>query len=266
MVKNGSPQAGHGTARPKYPVGSVDSALRLLLLVSSRPEIRLSDAGRELGIGRSTAHRLMQMLEFYGFAAQDPRTRAYRPGPALANAGLQLVSSVDLRETARPHLEMLASGVRETVYLQSLRRDGLVICLDSVEGPRSLRVGARTGETMPAHATAGGRVLLAALPDATVEKLLPNSVLPGFTEHTITDRDALLRELTEVRKRGYGVSVGELESDIGGVGVAIRDPMGRTHLAVAVAVPCTRLTDADEPVIATAAGECADRISAALGA
>jgi DNA-binding IclR family transcriptional regulator len=253
---------GHG--RPKYPIGSVDSALRLLLLISSRSEIRLADASRELGVGRSTAHRLMQMLEFYGFAAQNAETRAYVPGPVLTNAGMRLVGDVDLREAARPHLEALVGRVQETVHLQSLRRDGLVICLDSLEGPQALRVGSRTGQVLPAHATAGGQALLANLTDATIEQLFPGPELEKFTATTVTSRAALLRELHKVRARGYGISHGGYVRDVSGIGVTVPDPMARTRLALAVAVPTSRFDDEHVENIVAEATEYARRISSSI--
>jgi IclR family transcriptional regulator, acetate operon repressor len=255
---------GAGLGRPKYPIGSVDSALRLLLLISSRSEIRLADASRELGVGRSTAHRLMQMLEFYGFAAQNAETRAYVPGPVLTNAGMRLVGDVDLKEAARPHVEALVGRVQETVHLQSLRRDGLVICLDSIEGPQALRVGSRTGQVLPAHGTAGGHALLATLTDDTIEQLFPGPQLEKFTESTVTSRAALLSELHQVRERGYGISHGGYVRDVSGIGVAVPDPMARTRLAIAVAVPTSRFDDKHVANIVAEAKEYARRISLSI--
>jgi IclR helix-turn-helix domain len=61
---------------PQYPIGSVDNALKLLLLLGERPEIRLSEATRYLGVAPSTAHRLLAML---ATAASCARTRCPRP-------------------------------------------------------------------------------------------------------------------------------------------------------------------------------------------
>lgn len=253
-----------GPTPPKYAIGSVDSALRLLLLVSGREEVRVAEASRELGIGRSTAHRLMQMLEFYGFVTQNPDTRAYVPGPVMANAGMQLVGNVDLRELARNYIEELASRVQETVHLQSLRRDGLVVCLDSVEGSQPLRVGARTGQILPSHATAGGQALLATLTTETITSLFPTNELQQFTPTTVPDRDALVKELAAVRRRGYGISRGGYERDICGIGVAVPDKILGSKLAIAVAVPRTRFDDEHLEAIAFAAKNCGECIARAL--
>jgi DNA-binding IclR family transcriptional regulator len=250
---------------PNDRIGSVDRALRLLLLLTRESEIRIADASRELQVGRSTAHRLMQMLVYYGFAEQNPGTRAYQPGPMLRNAGITLVGNVDVREAARPHLEALAGHIQETVHLQALRRDGHVVCVDSVESSQPLRVGSRTGEVFPPHATAGGKALLSTLSDEAIAKLFPDEALEIFTPTTVPTRSALLAELAEIRKRGYAISHAGQRSDISGVAVPVPDPSGASRLAIAVAVPTVRFGDEQVPNIASAAIETARRVAATLG-
>jgi DNA-binding IclR family transcriptional regulator len=67
---------------PAYPLRSVAKALEMLLLLRERDRIGVSEASRELGVARSTAHRLVTMLSYYGFTQRDQDAH-YRPGPAL---------------------------------------------------------------------------------------------------------------------------------------------------------------------------------------
>ncbi|MDP9260691.1 MAG: helix-turn-helix domain-containing protein, partial [Actinomycetota bacterium] len=90
--------------RPVYPIASVGNALTLLTLLGERERVRVADAAAELGTARSTAHRLLAMLEYHGFAQQDPATRAYVSGPALIEAGLGALGNLDIRAFARPVL------------------------------------------------------------------------------------------------------------------------------------------------------------------
>ncbi|MFW6091681.1 MAG: helix-turn-helix domain-containing protein, partial [Actinomycetota bacterium] len=76
---------------PGYPVNSVAKALEILLMLRDREAIGVSEASRALGIARSTAHRLLSMLEHYEFAQRDRATRGYRAGPALVSLGLAAV-------------------------------------------------------------------------------------------------------------------------------------------------------------------------------
>lgn len=71
---------------PSYPVRSVDYALQLLLILKRDGVLRVSEAAAELGVARSTAHRLISMLRFRGFVEQA-RDRTYRAGSAFADLG-----------------------------------------------------------------------------------------------------------------------------------------------------------------------------------
>ena len=102
---------------PAYRLSSVDHALELLLLFRSRPTLRVSEVADSLGVARSTAHRLLVMLVHRGFAVQDPATRAYRPGPRLAEIGLAAVGALDVRARMRPYLTEIAARTGETVSL-----------------------------------------------------------------------------------------------------------------------------------------------------
>lgn len=239
-------------ASPSYPIGSVDNALKLLLLFRTRPALRVSEAADALAVARSTAHRLLAMLEFHGFVAQDPATRLYVAGPALTDVGLAIVRDMDIRTVAHPTMVVLAQEVGETVHLITLR-DAEVLFVDSVESSSLLRVGSRTGMTLPAHATAGGKALLAALPQERLRRLYPRERLEGLTGRTITSRAKLLRELEGIRQRGYAVNLGESETGVGAVASAITDRSQRLRGALAVAAPQARLNEARARRIGAAA-------------
>ena len=253
-----------GTERaPKYPIESVDNALRLLLLLREEPTLTVQRASAELGVAPSTAHRLLAMLRHRGFVEQDSGTRAYRAGPQLTEVGLAAIQELDIRRAARPHLERLVAEVQETAHLTVLRGT-TVLFIDGVESPRILRAAARVGHSLPAHATASGRVLLAALPEQTVLELYPDARLVPVTARTITSRRALLARLDEVRERGFALNEGESEDDVVAVAVAIRTSDGVARGAITVAGPATRF-DADAAVRALAAvGAAATAVAGAL--
>lgn len=241
---------------PSYPISSVDNALRLLQLFSRREPVRVSDASSELGVADSTAHRLMQMLRYHGYVRQDTRSKAYLPGPELVRIGLAVVAASDLRSVARPWIEGLVSEIEETVHLVELQ-GGEILFLDSVETQRSLRIGARTGQRLPADVTASGRVLLAALPPAELDRLLP-------AELSGKRRASLIDDLPTVRSQGYAWNFGESEPDVHAVAVPIIDGLGVTRGALSVSAPPSRLGDAEVASLARHATEAAKAIGAAL--
>ncbi|GAA4075292.1 IclR family transcriptional regulator [Actinomadura miaoliensis] len=225
---------------PPYTVGSVDKAALILLMIRDRGEVRVTDVSDELGVARSTAHRLLLTLAHRGFVAQDRVAKSYRAGRVLVEIGLSAVGGLDVRRKARRHMERLAEELHETVNLLVLEGNG-VRFIDGVEGDRPLRVSSRTGVLLPAHATSGGKVLLAELPDEEALALFPDG-LPRVTERTITDPDALRAELRSVRDLGYGVNHEESASGLDAVAVCVRDHLGRALAALAVSLPHQRMT------------------------
>jgi DNA-binding IclR family transcriptional regulator len=242
---------------PGYPIASVDNALTLLALFRERDRLRVSDAAEALGASRSTAHRLLAMLEYHRFAQQDPATKAYLPGPALIEIGLSALESMDIRAVARPLLERLCDQVRETVHLVVLQ-DTSVMFLESVETSRSLRIGSRLGRVMPAHCTAAGKAILAQLAPAELERLYPDGPLERLTDLSLTTVAELTAELDAVREQGYAMNFGQSEDDVAAVAVAV--PLHSARAAITVSAPITRLTAADAPRIAAATAQAADEL------
>lgn len=248
-----------------YPIASVDNALRLLLLLRDRaggsaaqaaggdqddqavtgPGLGVAEAARYLGVAPSTAHRLFAMLVHHGFAVQDAR-RHYHLGPAFAQPG-EPRRKRDLRTVMRPHLELLSRQLQETVHLSVLKGTA-VHFIDCVEATSALRVGSRVGMLLTAHTTAGGKALLAQLSKAELHALYAHG-LPAIYGPAVTDLEELSRHLAGVRRRGYAINQEESERGITGVAVHLRDTEGRTHGAIAVAVPTARCPNSRIPII-----------------
>jgi DNA-binding IclR family transcriptional regulator len=164
------------TAQPQSYIASIDHALRLLLMLKVQPRIRVADAADELGVARSTAHRVLGMLVYRGFAIQDPGSRAYRAGPVLVEVGMGALAQLDVRQRARPYLERVAAQTGETTSLQIL--DGTQArFVDSVESVNAVRVGSRAGVSLPAHIASGGKAMLACMSDRALLTLYPSEDL-----------------------------------------------------------------------------------------
>jgi len=234
-------QAVPQAATPAYRLSSVDHALELLLLFRSRPALRVSEVAEELGVARSTAHRLLTMLVCRQFAVQDPITRTYRPGPRLVEVGLAAVGALDLRTRMRPYLAEVARRTGETVSLLVLEGD-TVHFIDSIESRRTVRVGSRFDARMPAHATSAGKAMLAALPVAELLAIYPAERLATVTSQTIATRTKLLGALDRVRETGFAVSLEEGETGLGAVGMAVLGAHGQPAAGLTAAGPVQRMT------------------------
>lgn len=245
---------------PAYPVGAADTVLRVLLLLGERRELRVSEAAARLGIAKSTAHRMLAMLVYHGLALRDER-RVYRPGAALRQLGGPPGPPPDLVTAVHPVLRALAAATGETAHLMVLEGNG-VRFVDGVEGPQTLRVGTRVGMLLPAHATSGGKALLAELPPDQLAVLYPHG-LPRGAAAGATDYGQLCRDLSAVKRRGYGSNSEESERGVSAVGTVVRDRAGRAVAAIAVAAPASRcprgrLRELAPQVTAAAAASSAD--------
>lgn len=248
---------------PQYPIESVDRTLSVLELLGGHPELKLSEVRAHLGIGQSTAHRLMAMLVYRGFAVQDPDTRAYRAGPVLFEIGLSAGRAFDIGRCARPVLEWLAAESGETAHLGVLSGTD-VRYADVIESAATLRVTGRVGRLNPAHATSLGKAMLATYDDAYVRELYAGRELRAPTSRTITDLDDLLAELGRTRARGWARNRGEMESGVCSVGFGVVHPGRGLIGGFSIATPQARSTSAVERAHAELLREAAARLGAAV--
>jgi IclR family acetate operon transcriptional repressor len=220
--------------KPTYAITSVDSALLLAVLLRQEGPLRVTDAARRLGVSVSTAHRLLGMLVYRDFAVQLG-DRRYAAGPVWLAAPSHPGPTIHLRELALPHLQRLVATTRETANLLVLDGD-LVRFVATVECDQVLRVGDRTGRSLPARLASGGRALLA---DLSTDEL--GEMHPGLPVH---EREALTRELDGVRRLGFAINRELTEEGLTAVGVAIPqgEPDGSppVRAALSVSMPTAR--------------------------
>jgi IclR family transcriptional regulator, acetate operon repressor len=250
--------------RPGSLIGAVDNVLRLLRLFEDHEMIRVNQVARDMGLSRSTVHRMLATLSHHQFVEQDEHSRAYRPGPALVDIGLAVVSKIDIRAVSHTALVDLRDLTGETAHLGVMRGDTSVLFLDSVESDRMVRTGSRTGRILPAHSTATGKVLLAERTDEEIAALYPSGVLEGPTSRALTSLGELLEQVAEVRRLGYAVNHGESEDDVAAVAAAVRDKHGHVRCALVTTAPLSRADEAWVKTAATAtmrvARELGDRV------
>ncbi|PXY25202.1 IclR family transcriptional regulator [Prauserella sp. PE36] len=255
--------AGGVGPRPQYPIESVDNALRILLLLGERSELRLTEVADYLGVASSTAHRLLAMLHYRGFIRQDRRSKAYVPGTALTGVAFSILQQFDVRQTLRPFLEELNGETGETVHIATL--DGTTVrFIDAIESPRAVRVASRLGRSLPANCTSTGKAMLASLSTERLHQLYPDEELPGLTEHSIRSRSALERELAGIRRRGYATSSEESEEGVSSVSVAFPAEHSALRLSFNTAMPVGRVKRPEIKRIAELMRATVDRAAALL--
>lgn len=246
--------------RPNGLIGAVDNVLRLLRLFEDHQMIRVNQVARDMGLSRSTVHRMLATLSHHHFIEQDSMSRAYKPGPVLIDIGLSVVQNMDLRALSNSALTRLRDETGETAHMAALR-GAEVVFVDSVESTQTVRTGSRMGWTLPAHATAAGKALLAELSEAELNALYPGGVLPTPTPRAVSTLGQLMVQLEETRRRGYATNNGESEDDVYAVGAVVRDKRGRARASISATAPRSRADDA----WVAATGEAVKRVAKDLG-
>ena len=242
--------------KPAYGIASVDSALLLASLLQQEGAMRVTGVAARLGVSVSTAHRLLGMLVYRDFAEQLP-DRRYAAGPVLRRGPVQQASVAALREVALPHLRRLVDAVGETANVMVLAGPD-VRFVATVESGQVLRVGDRTGRTLPAHLSSGGKAVLATL---GAEELA--AVLEPLDDAAAARVE---RELRAVRRRGFAVNDQDTEAGLIAVGVAVPPAGGFSCAALSLAAPTARYSRDRLPVWGAALAEAAGAVARDLGA
>lgn len=248
---------------PDYPIESVDNALKLILLLGERQELRLTDASAHLKVASSTAHRLLAMLVWRGFVRQDPTTKIYGPGPALTNVAFSVLRSMDVPRLAQPILDELSSELGETCHLGTLEGDK-VRFLAVAEPDVAVRVTSRLGKSLPAHCTSTGKALLAEFSEEQIERLYPEERLETVTSESIESRTDLLKHLQKTGRDGFSVNRQESEDGVASVAVAVPVSSG-LKIAINASAPVHRLPARKVPMVGRRLKDAAQRLSQLLG-
>lgn len=209
-------------------VKSLVKALSLLECFSpDNSELSIAELAELTGVQKATCNRLVTTMTDAGWLGLVDGNR-YAPTVKLFRLGSTAIQRIDLRHTARPWLERLVETFGDSAYLMVL--DGLrVICLDRQVGDNPLQLnGLDVGMSMPFNLGAAPLAILAHRDDLLLQ--LDQSVLPAYTDHTITTLVDLRRRLAEVRERGYALSQEDYARGVGAVGAPVFD-----HQNIAVA-------------------------------
>ncbi len=196
--------------------------------------MRFSDVAAATGYGKATTHRLLAALTEIGFAYQDPITRQYRLGARLALLGEQAMEHA-LQRRAGDVLRRLARRTEDTVFL-SIREGAAALCIGREIGAFPIRtLTLNVGDRRPLGVGSGSLALLAALPDAHIERIITRNrdwlkQYPGF------EAPLLHEMIADTRQRGYAFNDGRLIADMSAIAITVpkrRSKQPAAALAVA---------------------------------
>lgn len=193
------------------------------------PQQTLSEVSVRSGLTRAGARRILLTLQTLGYVESDGRN--FRLTARILDLGFAYLSSLPLWNLAEPLMESLVEEVKESSSAAVLEGQDIVYVL-RVPTHKILSIGLGVGSRLPAYCTSMGRVLLAAHSDDEVRTRLAASELRALTRHTLTDPDALLARIQQVRRQGWCLVNQELEEGLLSLAAPITDRGGRVIAAL----------------------------------
>ncbi|HUH93215.1 MAG TPA: IclR family transcriptional regulator [Casimicrobiaceae bacterium] len=229
-------------AAPNRPHSTTLRAFGLLELIASAEEPpSLEELTRGSGLPKPTVYRILQLLIRGELVEREISAKRYAAGRRLGELSFALQMHSPSRRERHGILARLVDEIGETCNFTML--DGNeVVYVDRVETTAVVRLHMRIGSRVPLHCTASGKLFLAQLPPASVRRLVRAAPLRRYTERTITEPEALERELGKIRLSGIGTDVGEFLEGSVCLAVPVADPRGRVCAAVAVHGPAPRMS------------------------
>jgi DNA-binding IclR family transcriptional regulator len=251
--------------KPKYYLKTVGDAFAVLDAISLKlVPMGIAELSKQVGIGRSKVHRILDTLKYWGCVEQDSDTHKYILGPKVLELAMNKLKATDLIKVVSPYLERLVKECEETVHLAVLDK-GQVLYLDKKQGPQAIGIISKVGQRLPAHCTGLGKVLLAYLEEESLNEVINTVGLSRFTKNTITDKKRLKEELSKVREQGFAEDNEEIEDGLCCIAAPIRNYQGIVIAAISVSIPAFRMSGTKKEQMKRIVIEKAQRISMQLG-
>jgi IclR family pca regulon transcriptional regulator len=198
-----------------------------------RPELTVSSAAAATGMSPATARRCLLTLTDLGYLGFDGKF--FRPTPRMTRLGAAYLESSPLPVLAQPHVAAARDELDESVSLAVLE-DEWAVFVARAEVFRIVSTGVRLGSRLPAHASASGRVLLAALDEESLEEQISRVSPVRTTPRTLVTPEAIRDRVHLARSEGASFTDEEIELGMRTMAVPVRDLRGETHAAMSVSL------------------------------
>jgi len=238
----------------------------LRVLAAHGGPLRATTLSRELGVPRSSMYQLLAVLRDEGFVVHYPEDRTFGLSGLVAELGTAARASERIATLARPLLERLVASAPVPVVAHLAVLGGAdVVYAGRVQGFRAPTTVSDVGVRLPAHLTATGRAMLAALPQSQVRALYPsrdalthrNAAGPS----TLADLDALL---ASARERGWAGEEGDVTAEYASVGAASLDRNGYPAAAIGVTYLRAAVDEPTRDVLSAATVDTATALTSRL--
>ena len=224
------------------------------------------EISKNLGINKATTSRILLQLTKRGFLQQNQNSKKFKLGPAAIDIGDSVIKSIDTGfvRIAQPFIDELGKELNETVSLVKLAANS-ALTIYVYQPHRLACISGNRGDRHPINGSAGAKAILAYLESDASERIIKAiDAIPPLTEKATTDPDLLMRQIKEVRRKGYSFCVEEIDIGVNYLAVPILDRMNSPIASLVVAGPSKRLSQksVDKPLSKMKA--TANKISAEL--
>ncbi|MFC0271803.1 IclR family transcriptional regulator [Metabacillus herbersteinensis] len=223
-------------------VQSLERALTLLNVLSDYPDgIQITRLSDQVGLSKSTTHRLLSTLLNMNYVVKDGETDRYKLGYQLIYLSRNILGNVNVIQIAQPFLKNLSEDVNETIHL-CIEDNGEVMYVDKIESNQTIRMFSRIGSRAPMYCTAVGKILLSGMSGDNYEEVVERTDFKTKTPKTITTKDRLTEEVETVIKQGYALDNIENEEGIRCIAAPIWDFQGKVIASFSISGPSNRIT------------------------
>lgn len=203
----------------------------------------LMELSKELGLNKSTVHRILTSLTYMDYVKQDPETLKYSLSFKFCRISNQILGQNNIISLARPYLKELSELTGETVHMVQIEGTNAVY-IDKVEAARNtVRLVSMVGKSIPLYCSGVGKALLADMKDEKIREIWEKSEIRKLTEYTVTDFDEFMKLIAGIRERGYSMDNEENELGVRCVAAAIKNYKGKSGYALSVSAPKDRMDD-----------------------
>lgn len=212
-----------------YSAPALEKGLDIIELLSTRDVgLSQSEIARELGRSVSEIFRMLMVLQTRGYVVQDPVSDRYLLTTFIFEIAHRIPKIGRLTSFAGPLMRSLTKSINQSVHLAIVSDDSILV-VGQVDSPGNNTMAVRLGAKIDLWQASSGRVILAHLPDAELERFFASVALPsGQTKANIRE------ELRKIRQDGFEVRDSFVIKGISNISAPVIDHSGTAAAALTV--------------------------------
>lgn len=214
---------------------TVHRAIEILELLSAHSDgLSTSEIAEIMEIPKTSVFDIIQtLLHLQVIELKDEKLKRYKIGVKAFEIGSKYTKDIEMLNSADQYLKDLSHRLNKTVFI-AVENNLEVVYLKKYEPEKAIITTAGIGSKNPMYCTSLGKAILSAYPDEVLKEKVSKLKLVKHTDHTITSKDKLMKDLEEVRRRGYSIDNRELEDHMFCMGAPLRNYENKVVGAISI--------------------------------